>query len=45
MGTIVGNGHGDPCSNPGKAVFNSKSANTFENGENPYILPPAMGKW
>ena len=40
---IVGNGHGDMSSNPGRDSI-SHSTNTLGKGMNPIILPPAMGK-
>ena len=43
MVIIVGNGHGDTSSNPGRDCI-SHSTNTLEKGMNPNILPPAMGK-
>ena len=42
--SIVGNGHSDLNSNPGKVVCISLSTNTLGKHMNPTILPPAMGK-
>ena len=42
MVIVVGNGHGDTSSNPGRGW--SHSTNTLGKGMNPIILPPAMGK-
>ena len=42
MVIIVGNGHGDTSSNPGRDWLHS--TNTLAKGMNPIILPPAMGK-
>ena len=44
MVIVVGNGHGDSSSNPGKNDWISHSTNTLGKGVNPIILPPAMGK-
>ena len=44
MVILVGNGHGDTSSNPGRAFSISHSTNTLEKGMNTTILPPAMGK-
>ena len=41
---VVGNGHGDTSSNPGRDWLISHSTNTLGEGMNPIILPPAMGK-
>ena len=42
---VVGNGHGDTSSNPGRGLnCISHSTNTLGKGMNPIILPPAMGK-
>ena len=43
MVIVVGNGHGDTSSNPGRDCI-SHSTNTLGKGMNPIILPPAMGK-
>ena len=43
MVMVVGNGHGDTSSNPGRDCI-SDSTNTLGKGMNPIILPPAMGK-
>ena len=40
---VVGNGHGDSSSNPGRVIA-FHSTNTLGKGMNPIILPPAMGK-
>ena len=40
---VVGNGHDDTSSNPGRDCI-SHSTNTLGKGMNPIILPPAMGK-
>ena len=42
MVSVVGNGHCDTSSNPGRDWLHS--TNTFGKGMNPIILPPAMGK-
>ena len=44
MVIVIGNGHGDTSSNPGKTDCISHSTNTLGKGMNPIILPPAMGK-
>ena len=44
MVIVVGNGHGDTSSNPGKTDCISRSTNTLGKGMNSIILPPAMGK-
>ena len=44
MVIVVGNGHGDMSSNPGRDIAFSHSTNTLGNGMNPIILPPAMDK-
>ena len=44
MVIVVGNGHGDTNSNPGRDWLISHSINTLGKGMNPIILPPAMGK-
>ena len=41
---VVGNGHGDTSSNPGRDWLHFHSTNTLGEGMNPIILPPAMGK-
>ena len=41
MFTVVGNGHGDPSSNPVRILY---SAYTFRKGMNLTILPSAIGK-
>ena len=41
MVIVVGNGHGDTSSNPGR---DSHSTNTLGKGINPIILPPALDK-
>ena len=43
MVIVVGNGHDDMNSNPGRDCI-SHSTNTLGKGMNPIILPPAMGK-
>ena len=43
MVIIVGNGHGDASSNPGRDCISHRT-NTLQKGMNPIILPPAMGK-
>ena len=43
MVIVVGNGHGDTSSNPGRDCI-SHSTNTLGKGMNPISLPPAMGK-
>ena len=43
MVIVLGNGHGDTSSNPGRDCI-SHSTNTLGKGMNPIILPPAMGK-
>ena len=43
MVIVVGNGHGNTSSNPGRDCI-SHSTNTLGDGMNPIILPPAMGK-
>ena len=43
MAIVIGNGHGDTSSNPGRDCI-SYSTNTLGKGMNPIILPPAMGK-
>ena len=43
MVIVVGNGHGDMSSNPGRDCI-SYSTNTLGKGMNLIILPPAMGK-
>ena len=40
---VVGNGHGDTSSNPGRDCI-SHSTNTLGKGMTPIILPPAMRK-
>ena len=40
MVTIVGNGHGDPSSNPGQGCLHY----TDRKSANPPILPPALDK-
>ena len=42
MVIVVGNGHDDTSSNPGRDCI-SHSTNTLRKGMNP-ILPPPMGK-
>ena len=42
MVIVVGIGHDDTGSNPGRDI--SHSTNTLGKGMNPVILPPAMGK-
>ena len=42
MVIVVGNGHGDTSSNPGRDSLHC--TNTLGKGMNPIILPPAMGK-
>ena len=42
MVIVVGNGHGDTSSNPGRDWLHC--TNTPGKGMNPIILPPAMGK-
>ena len=44
MVIIVGNGHSDTSSNPGRGDCISHSTNTLGKGMNPIGLPPAMGK-
>ena len=44
MGVIIGNGIGDPSSNPDKAVYVSLCANALGKGMNPSVFLPAMGK-
>ena len=44
MVIIVGNGHSDTSSNPGRVIAFSHSTNTLGKGMNPIILPPAMVK-
>ena len=44
MEIILGNGHSDTSSNPGKVNHITHSTNTFGKDMNPIILPPAMGK-
>ena len=39
--SVVGNGHGDTCSNP---IYISYTANTLGESMNPIVLPPAMGR-
>ena len=44
---VVGNGHGDTSSNPGRDWLhftNTHSTNTLGKGMNSSILTPAMGK-
>ena len=41
MVIVVGNGHGDTSSNPGRDWCISHSTNTLGKGMNPIILPPA----
>ena len=43
MVIVLGNGHGNMSSNPGRDCI-SHSTNTLGKGMNPIILPPAMGK-
>ena len=43
MVIVIGNGHSDTSSNPGRDCI-SHSTNTLGKGMNPVILPPAMGK-
>ena len=43
MVIVVGNGHGDTSSNPGRDCI-SHSTNTLGKGMNPIILPPAVDK-
>ena len=38
----VGNGHGDPSSNPGRRI--PHNTNALGKNMNPTILPPAKGK-
>ena len=45
MVIVVGNGHGNASSNPGKTDCISHSTNTLGKGRNPIILPPAIGKY
>ena len=42
MVIVIGNGHGDTSSNPGRVWLHC--TNTLGKGMNPIILPPAMGK-
>ncbi len=42
MVIVVGNGHGDKSSNPGRDLLHRTY--TLGKGMNPIILPPAMGK-
>ena len=44
MVIVVGNGHGDTCSNPGRDDCISHCTNTLGKGMNPITLPPVMGK-
>ena len=45
MVIVVGNGHGDTSSNPGRdPLYFTNSTITLGKGMNPIILPPAMGK-
>ena len=41
---VIGNGHGDSSSNPGREWLHFTSTITLGKGMNPIILPPAMGK-
>ena len=43
MVSVLGNGHGDTSSNPGRDCI-SQSTNTLGKGMNPIILPTAMGQ-
>ena len=44
MVIVIGNGHGDTSSNPGRVIAFHIALNTIGKGMNPIILPPAMGK-
>ena len=44
MVIIIGNGHGDTSSNPGRDWLQFHSTNTLGKGMDPTILPAAMGK-
>ena len=44
MAIVIGNGHENTSSNPGKTDYISHSTNTLGKGMNPIILSPAMGK-
>ena len=44
MVIIIGNGHGDTSSNPGRDWLHFTKDSYLRKGMNPIILPPAMGK-
>ena len=44
MVCVVGNGHGDPSSEPERSPLVLNSANILGKGKNPIILRTAMGK-
>ena len=44
MVIVVGNGHGDTCSNPRKVDCISHRINILGKGMDPIILPPAIDK-